>query len=269
MAPYAEADQALKAYCCGVYQSRWARLLLGDSLHPGGPQLTERAGTLLRLDATCTLIDVASGRGASAAFLARRYGCRVVGVDYGADNTQRAAALSAIAGAPGRVQFLVGDAEALPLRSGSCDAVLCECSLCLLPNKAQAVGEWARALRTGGRLVVADVVRNGPVPPELAMALGWAACVGAACPAEEYTALLEAGGLAVTLVEEHPAAVQALARQVQGRLLMAEAWARLGQLPWARDVDWAKASRLAAAAVRAAQDRRLSYAVIAAVKPLA
>ena len=40
---------ALKTCCAAVYQSDWARLILGESFHPGGMALTERLGTLLDL----------------------------------------------------------------------------------------------------------------------------------------------------------------------------------------------------------------------------
>jgi len=39
----------LKTCCANLYESDWARLLLGDSFHPGGLALTERLGTLLNL----------------------------------------------------------------------------------------------------------------------------------------------------------------------------------------------------------------------------
>jgi hypothetical protein len=46
------ADE-VKTCCATVYQSDWARLLLGDSFHPGGLELTEHLGTLLDLRPLC------------------------------------------------------------------------------------------------------------------------------------------------------------------------------------------------------------------------
>ena len=78
-----EAD-AVKTCCANVYASDWAKLLLGDSFHPGGLALTTRLGQMLGLDASSTVLDVATGRGASAIYLAQTLGCRVIGVDYSA-----------------------------------------------------------------------------------------------------------------------------------------------------------------------------------------
>ena len=60
----------LKACCAQLYASDVARLLLGDSLHPGGTATTSRLAALLALDSSRTVLDVACGRGASAIHLA-------------------------------------------------------------------------------------------------------------------------------------------------------------------------------------------------------
>src|SRR5260370_41659650 len=73
----------LKACCAAVYASDWARLLLGESFHPGGLALTERLGTLLDLGPGKRVLDIAAGQGSSAIFLAQRFGCEVIGAEYG------------------------------------------------------------------------------------------------------------------------------------------------------------------------------------------
>src|SRR5262245_736448 len=82
----------VKTCCAAAYQSEWARLLLGDSFHPGGLALTERLGAVLGLAAGQRILDVAAGNGASAIHLARVFGCEVVGVDYGSASVCTAAA---------------------------------------------------------------------------------------------------------------------------------------------------------------------------------
>ena len=57
-APAAE----IKACCAALYESDWAKLLLGDSFHPGGLQMTERLGTLLQLRPGMVVLDVADVR---------------------------------------------------------------------------------------------------------------------------------------------------------------------------------------------------------------
>jgi cyclopropane fatty-acyl-phospholipid synthase-like methyltransferase len=78
----APAATEIKTCCAALYETDYARLLLGDSFHPGGLELTERLGNLLELRPGQRVLDVASGTGASAVFLAQRFGCEVVGLDY-------------------------------------------------------------------------------------------------------------------------------------------------------------------------------------------
>jgi len=78
----------LKSCCANLYESDFARILLGDSFHPGGLNLTGRLGELLGLAPGVRVLDVASGKGTSAMYLAKRFGCEVVGVDFGASDVR-------------------------------------------------------------------------------------------------------------------------------------------------------------------------------------
>ena len=160
------ADDALgrKACCASLYDSAPVRLLLGDTLHPGGLALTHRLGKLVDIQPDQLVLDVACGRGASAVAVARSFHCRVVGVDLGGESIAAASRLAAEGNMDGRVSFLQGDGETLPLSPGSFDAALCECSMSLFPDKAQGCAEIARLLRPGGRLGISDVTVEAGMP---------------------------------------------------------------------------------------------------------
>src|SRR5260370_18146100 len=80
--------QEVKQCCARLYESDIAKMLLGDSFHPGGLKLTERLGRSLQLTSTSRVLDVASGKGASAMFLAEQFGCVVIGIDYSKHNVK-------------------------------------------------------------------------------------------------------------------------------------------------------------------------------------
>src|SRR5258708_16188843 len=116
----------VKSCCATLYESDLAKLLLGDSFHPGGLALTERLGQLLKLTAESRVLDVASGKGTSAIFLAERFGCEVIGIDYGKQNVDEANRGSAAKrlGRRGRLERADPEPEPVPdtsFRAGTCD----------------------------------------------------------------------------------------------------------------------------------------------------
>jgi arsenite methyltransferase len=255
----------IKACCTALYESDWARLLLGDSFHPGGLALTERLGQLLDLQPGQRVLDVAAGKGTSAIFLAQRFGCQVVGVDYGLDSVKAATDQAAKVGVSQSVYFEQGDAEKLHFSVGSFDAVLCECAFCTFPDKATAATEFARVLRPGGRVGLSDLTRSGPLPPTLEGLLAWMACLADARPVEEYTAYFEQAGLTVEQVELHNVALGELIKTIQGKLLGTELLVNLKKLDLP-GADFAQAKSLARAAAEAVRRGQLGYALLVASK---
>ena len=147
-----------KSCCAALYELEPVRLLLGDTLHPGGLALTYRLAKLIDIRPDDLVLDVASGRGASALAVARSFHCDVVGVDLGLKATAEATRVARESGSVGQVSFVCGDGENFPLRAECFDAALCECSMSLFPDKWRGMAEVARLLKPGGRLGVSDVV---------------------------------------------------------------------------------------------------------------
>ena len=257
------SSSEVKSCCAALYASDWARLLLGETFHPGGLALTERLGELLHLGPADRVLDVASGLGTSAIFLARRFGCSVVGIDYGDDEVRAATERAEEASLADRVHFERGDAERIPLSDRQVDVVICECAFCTFPDKATAAREFARVLRPDGRVGLSDLTRSGPTPPGLESLLGWLACLGDARPVAEYTAYLTGAGFSPPLVEEHPNALRSLVRDIRSKLLSVEILAKLGKLPLP-SADFLRAKDLAKVAAAAIEEGRFGYSLLVA-----
>jgi len=94
--------------------------------------------------------DVATGTGAVAIALARRYPCRVVGVDQSPDMLAGARDRIAAAGLADRIELVESDAEGLPLAPGSVDALTHTYLLRYVDDPAAVLRTLAGAVRPGG-----------------------------------------------------------------------------------------------------------------------
>ncbi len=121
---------------------------IGDSggapLRPGGLALTEALLGATGFGAGDTVADIGCGLGASIKLMNGR-GIRAIGVD-----------LLVLAGGSTNL-FVAADGARLPFAGGSLDGILSECSLSAMGSQQQALAEWFRVLKRGGRLAVSDL----------------------------------------------------------------------------------------------------------------
>lgn len=124
------------------------------------------------------MLDVATGTGAVAIELVRRYGCRVTGVDQSADMLAQGRRNVATAGMAERITLLDGEAERLPFPDASFDAVTFTYLLRYVADPAATLRELGRVLRTGGTVASLEF----GVPPALLPRLGWRVVTGVVGP---------------------------------------------------------------------------------------
>ncbi len=106
-----------------------------------------------------TVLDLGCGAGMDTILIARQVGPSgwVHSLDLSADMLACARANVAVAGLD-NVTFYQTPAEEIPLGEGSVDAVIINGLLNLCPTKEAVVNEVQRVLRSGGRLLVSEIV---------------------------------------------------------------------------------------------------------------
>jgi len=154
------------------------------------------------------VLDLGSGAGFDAFLAAKKVGSKgkVFGVDM-TDEMLEKARENAKKGGFTNVEFKKGDIENLPLDDNSVDVVISNCVINLAPDKAKVFKETYRVLKTGGRLMVSDVVLVKPLPDDLKndkdLLIG---CVSGAILKEDYLNLLKKTGFTnITIHKEIPA----------------------------------------------------------------
>ncbi len=135
-----------------------------EILHPGGLEITEELAELCTIGRGTKVLDVASGTGESACYLAKHFGCQVTGVDT-SDQMITRARKKALENnlSP---QFLRGDAQHLAFSDNVFDAVLSECAVCLFDKEA-ALREMVRVAKPGGRVGIHEVCWRADAPGDL------------------------------------------------------------------------------------------------------
>lgn len=111
------------------------------------------------------VVDVGSGAGLDSLIAARAVGPdgSVIGVDMTPEMLERSRAAATEANVT-NVEFLEGLAERLPVEAGWADVVISNGVLNLVPDKLGAYKQIFRALKPGGRIQIADICVDKPVP---------------------------------------------------------------------------------------------------------
>ena len=125
----------------------------------------DRFLTLLDLSPGKNLLDVASGAGGPALRMAAITGCSAVGIDVHEQAVSTARSLAAKRGLFRAAEFLVADAEQQLLFSDATfDAITCIDAINHFSDRLHVIGESARLLKQGGRLLFTDPVTvTGPL----------------------------------------------------------------------------------------------------------
>lgn len=164
-----------------------------DQFHTRGLEATAELAQLAGLTAGASVLDVGSGVGGPARFLAARHGCQVMGVDLSPPFVEAARYLTARTGQQDLVSFEVASALELPFADRSFDAVLLQHVAMNISDRARLYREIMRVLKRGGRFATFDVVLKGGEPH---YPLPWARTPATSflLGADETRAAIEAAG---------------------------------------------------------------------------
>ena len=122
----------------------------------------------LGIDARSKVLEVGSGSGGPAVYLARERGCRITGVDINEHGVRNSAELARTRGVSDRTEFRAVDAgRPLPFPNETFDAVISNDAMCHIRDRETVLRDWHRVLRPGGRALFTDaMVVTGPLSNE-------------------------------------------------------------------------------------------------------
>ena len=135
-----------------------------DQFHTRGLAATADLASLAGITAGMSVLDVGSGIGGPARFLAATYGCRVTGIDLSEPFVDAARHLTGRTGQGGQVSFELASALDLPFGDACFEIVLLQHAAMNIADRARLYREVRRVLRPGGKFATFDVVLNSGEP---------------------------------------------------------------------------------------------------------
>lgn len=179
--------------------------LTGAAKHLGGRSATKELVALCHIEEGDHVLDIGCGLGRTASYLAKTYGCRVVGVDLSQDMVDRSRERARKEGVEDRVVFRVADAQNLPFEDETFDAVIGESVTLFVADKPQAASEYVRVTKPGGYVGFNETTWvKTPPPQELVEYTRRAFGANAEIPAAQgWQDLFEAAGLKEIVVRTH------------------------------------------------------------------
>ena len=135
-----------------------------DQFHTRGLAATAELAKLAGVTAGMSVLDVGSGVGGPARFLAATCGCHVTGVDLSEPFVDAARYLTERTGQRGQVSFETASALELPFDAGRFDVVLLQHVAMNISDRTRLYREIRRVLKSGGMFAIFDVVLNDGEP---------------------------------------------------------------------------------------------------------
>jgi cyclopropane fatty-acyl-phospholipid synthase-like methyltransferase len=139
-----------------------AQLFPFDQYHYHGTHAVHAAADLLGLGPASHVLDVGSGLGGSARYLASTIGCRVTALELQSDLHATARRLTARCGLGQRITHVCGDALTAAFPEASFDAVVSWLTLYHIPERPRLLTRLARTLRRGGQCYIEDLCQRAP-----------------------------------------------------------------------------------------------------------
>jgi arsenite methyltransferase len=176
---------------------------VGITKHNGGREATDELLALCHIEHAHEVLNVGCGIGISSAYIARKHGCRVVGVDISEKMIKWSRKRAHQERVEDKVEFRVADVIELPFEDDRFDAVVVESVIAFVDDKARAIRECRRVTRPGGYVALNETFFTEEPTSEVGEIVRRE--MGLDIPmVQTWQALWEASGLQDRVVRLHP-----------------------------------------------------------------
>lgn len=129
-----------------------------DDIRTAGTETNRYIASRIPAVPGMAILDLGCGYGGLCRHLARRFGCRVCGLDLSRREIEEATARNREEGLDDRVDIQVGTFTNPPYRDGAFDIIVSQDALLYSPDKRGVLWNAHRMLRNGGKLLFCDIL---------------------------------------------------------------------------------------------------------------
>ena len=190
-----------------LYEQPAVQRALGETLRPGGLELTRRALAQCALPCGARVLDVGCGAGVTTQYL-QDSGYRASGVDLSTTLLEQGRSREA------RLALVQADGERLPMAAGCMSAVFAECSLSVFASIDLALAEFNRVLSPGGYLILSDLYACNPAGLAALQALSLSTCLNGMMLQEALLASLARSQFGLKVWEDHSEVMRQLVERL-------------------------------------------------------
>ena len=165
-----------------------------DQDHYGGLAAVDALAISGAVQAGDRVLDVCSGMGGPARYLAHNYGCSVTGIDINQLRTAAARQLTSRVALGKKVSFVCGDATKMPFESKNFSKIISQEAFLHIPDKASLFANCWRVLQPGGCLTFTDWIASPRLTDIERGALGEGMAATAIHDENDYVNFLSSAG---------------------------------------------------------------------------
>jgi arsenite methyltransferase len=200
--------ESAQAAARAPYEDGYLSAATGGPLRPGGPDLTARLVSLCELAVGARILDVGCGTGGTIEDLHKQGSLHAYGIDRSELLLQTGKCLRPT------LPLTCGNSWAMPMASGSMDAVIAECSLSVISDMEATLQEFWRVLRPDGKLALSDVYARNPAGLPALQVLSLSCGLRTSLTQANLEELLKQCGFKILAWEDHSQTLKYMAGQI-------------------------------------------------------
>lgn len=136
-----------------------------DDIRKASRRTVQRMASKARsVGSNCRILDIGSGYGGAARFLANNFSCKIVALNLSEVENQRHRERNAELGVVDKIDVIDGSFEAIPFADNNFDLVWSQDAILHSGNREQVIKEVARVLKPGGEFIFTDPMQTDDCP---------------------------------------------------------------------------------------------------------